>query len=126
MLVILRSRSDAGIFRGTCSHARLVPTTLSCTPEGFVPSGALFVLGALMAVTAQGRCQHVRYPGFLQNLPTQSGPRAEKITGWYGRPPLQPKWSTSRLSPGSRAKGTHKASQNTQHCVVLYRIHHNL
>src|SRR5262249_13314810 len=41
-------------------------------------------------------------------------------------PSLHPKWSTPRLSLGDSTKATVCARQNTQHRVILCRIHHNL
>jgi len=61
----------------------------------------LLAASAPTAVPQQGRCQPVRHPRFPSNPPTQSGPRAEKISGGCLPPSLHSKWSRSRVSPGS-------------------------
>ena len=62
-------------------------------------------------------------PRFPQNLPTQLGGRAEKNSGRWLTPWLHPEWSTSRVSLGSRAKGTQRAGQNHQSRVILWGYH---
>jgi hypothetical protein len=64
-----------------CAPCRVFCVQRSRAPGPSIMSRDLLATSAPTAVAEQGRCQPVRHPRFPSNPRTQSGPRAEKISG---------------------------------------------